>query len=78
MTVTGIIHGKTIELKLDPHLPEGAEVELTIVPKKLPKRPSTEGLKRSAGAVADDPAAESDMAEVLRLRKTDSFRKIPD
>jgi hypothetical protein len=79
MTITGIVHGKTIELKADPHLPDGEEVELTIqVKKQVSAQAWGDGLKRSAGALADDPNAEKDMEEILRARRLESRKQVID
>ena len=51
----GVVHGKTINLDQEPGLPDGQQVMVTVQPvtsgEKL--RPG-EGLRRSAGAWADD------------------------
>ncbi len=49
MVVSGIIHGKTIELQEDLGLPDGEAVKV-IVRRSLPPG---EGIRRSAGAWAD-------------------------
>ncbi len=55
VTVHGILRGKTIELEREPGLPDGQQVRVTMEPADqgsalLPG----EGLRRSAGAWADD------------------------
>lgn len=52
----GVVHGKTIELEEEPGLPDGQEVTVVVrptapAPQKLPPG---EGIRRSAGAWADD------------------------
>jgi len=70
MMMTGVIHGKTIELKIDPHLPDGVEVALTIVAKQsATKLPPSEGFRRSAGALANDPKADAILAQIATSRK---------
>lgn len=49
----GIVHGKTIELPEETGLPEGQEVRVTLEP-VTPKLPAGEGIRRSAGAWAED------------------------
>jgi hypothetical protein len=52
-TMRGIVHGKTIELPEETGLPEGQEVSVTLEPVS-PKLPPGEGIRRSAGAWAED------------------------
>lgn len=47
----GVIHGKFIELRESPGLPEGQEVTVLVQPLVLP---GTEGILRSAGACSDE------------------------
>ena len=56
VTVKGVVHGKTIELEKEPGLPDGQEVTVTVQPAVTAARklPPGEGLRRSAGAWADD------------------------
>ena len=51
--LTGIVHGKTIELERAPGLPDGEAVYVTVQP-LLNHLPPGEGIRRSAGAWADD------------------------
>lgn len=54
----GVIHGKTIELEEALGLPDGQEVNVTVepmAPLQRGKLPPGEGIRRSAGAWADDP-----------------------
>jgi hypothetical protein len=52
-----VVHGKLIELEREPGLPEGQRVDVTIEPSE-PREPLSpgDGIRRSAGAWADDPA----------------------
>jgi hypothetical protein len=52
--VEGVIHGKTIELAVDPALQDGEVVEVVI---RLVKQPRTwgEGIRKTAGALAQMP-----------------------
>jgi hypothetical protein len=50
----GIVHGKTIELERESGLPDGRQVTV-ILQAEVPKRlPPGEGIRRSAGAWAED------------------------
>jgi hypothetical protein len=51
----GVIHGKTIDLDQEPGLPGGQQVTVTMQPVSgHGKLPPGEGIRRSAGAWADD------------------------
>jgi len=54
VVVKGVVHGKTIELEREPGLPDGQEVTVTVEPAGQRKLALGEGLRRSAGAWADD------------------------
>jgi len=55
VVVKGVVHGKTIELEREPGLPDGQEVTVTVEPARVgTELPAGEGLRRSAGAWADD------------------------
>jgi hypothetical protein len=69
-----IIRGKTIELESDPGLLAGQRVEVVILPVPRERMPG-EGLLRSAGASADDPDFDADMAEIERYRRSATFRE---
>jgi hypothetical protein len=75
--IHGKVHGKTIELDEDLGLAEGQEVEVRV--KALPAtRPWGEGLRRSAGALADDPHWDAIMEEIYQARKRDTRREVPE
>ncbi len=66
--IQGIIHGKTLELKDDPGIEDGQAVEVVVrVVKK--KEPWGEGLRRCAGALADDPEFDAVFEQIQRERK---------
>lgn len=55
--IQGVIHGKIIELEREPGLPDGQQVEVTVMP--LPKEPFArlppgEGLRRAFGAWSEE------------------------
>ncbi len=70
----GVVHGTTIELKGDPGVPDGQEVEVSV---KIIEsaRPWGEGIRRSAGVAADMPGFDEAFAEIERERKASKFRK---
>jgi hypothetical protein len=75
----GKVHGKTIELEEDLGVPEGQEVEITL--KTVPtKTPWGEGLRRCAGALANEWTDEDDriLAEIHQGRKQDSRKELPE
>jgi hypothetical protein len=69
----GIINGKTIELSDDPGVPNGQEVEVFVT--SLPSKESGwgAGLRRCAGALANDWTQEDDriLDEIYDGRKHD-------
>ena len=78
-TVHGVIHGKTIELRENPGVAEGQEVEITIRP-ILSQTPWGEGLLRCAGALASDWTDEDDriLEEIHADRQRDTRQEIPE
>jgi hypothetical protein len=50
----GVVHGKTIELDDETGLPDGQSVSVTVQPVQETRLPPGEGIRRSAGAWADD------------------------
>lgn len=63
-----MIHGRTIELTEDPGVEEGQQVMITI--QTIPSsRLWGEGILRTAGALADDPAWDDIMEEIYQARK---------
>ncbi len=74
--IHGIINGRTIELSEDLGLPPGEEVEVQV--KTLPTTQNWgEGLKRCAGALADDPEWDAIMEEIHEGRKLEP-RPLPE
>lgn len=74
-TINGRIHGRTIELTEDPGLQDGQEVRVQVTPLP-PAAPWGEGLRRCAGALADDPEWDEVLEEIYQDRKRDSRRDI--
>ena len=79
-TIHGTIRGRTIELTEDPGLSDGQEVCVQMSPITLAAEPSGEGLRRSAGALADEWTEEDDriLDEIHRDRKRESRQDIPE
>jgi hypothetical protein len=76
----GIIRGRTIELDQEAGVPEGQEVEVAIRTILTASKSDSwgEGLRRSAGALANIPGLDEDMDEILRERKTAKFREVAE
>lgn len=66
--IHGVIHGKTIELQSNPGLGDGEPVEVLIRPAASAARPG-DGIRRSAGALVDDPHWDAIMDEIHQARK---------
>jgi hypothetical protein len=78
-TIHGKVHGKTIELDESPGLAEGQDVEVEVTPIER-AQPWGEGLRRCAGALADDWSEEDDriLETIYQERKQDSRRELPE
>jgi hypothetical protein len=76
-TINGTIHGRTIELAEDSGLQDGQEVRVQVTPLAPAAEPWGEGLRRCAGALADDPEWDAIMEEIHRARKLER-RPLPD
>jgi hypothetical protein len=66
--IEGVVHGRTIELLDDPGIGEGQRVQVVL---SVSSRDGAwgEGLRRTAGVLADDPDWDAIMAEVHAGRK---------
>jgi hypothetical protein len=75
-TLTGIIHGKNVELDRETGLPDGQQVSLVIRP--VPQKPPAgEGLRSAFGGWADDAEGLDEfLAEMRRSRDAEIDRKI--
>jgi hypothetical protein len=78
-TVHGVVHGKTIELDEDPGVAEGQQVQITIKTVAA-KKPWGEGLRRCAGALANEWTDEDDriLEEIHQDRKRDTRKEITE
>ena len=74
IVIQGVVHGKTIELKESPGVPDGQEVEVVVRVVET-ARSWGEGILRSAGAAADVPGFDEAFAEIERDRKASTFRQ---
>jgi hypothetical protein len=76
--IQGVIHGSTIQLSENPGLADGQSVQV-VVQAVEPPRPWGEGIRKSAGALADQWTEEDDkiLEEIYQDRKRDSHREIP-
>jgi hypothetical protein len=74
--VEGVIHGKTIELAVDPGLQDGETVEVVIRRVKT-ERTSGEGVRATAGALAQMPPEYfADLEEIVRERQRWPYREV--
>jgi hypothetical protein len=65
--VKGVVHGKRVELDHEPGLPDGQVVSVVL----RPALPPGEGLRRSFGAWADDPAELEKFVDGLQRDRLD-------
>lgn len=79
IVIHGVVHGKTIELRESPGVPDGQEVEL-LVRTLAPSQSGGDGILRSAGALADSWTDEDDriLAEIQQDRGRPTQRAIPE
>lgn len=70
----GVIRGNTIELDSSPGIEDGQIVEVVLRPISAPEDWG-EGLRRCAGALANDREVDAILAEVERERKGAMFRE---
>lgn len=78
--LTGIVHGKTIELDEPPGLPDGQPVHVTVQPvaPKLSDEERRELLRRAAGSWSDDPEGLDQYLEWNRQQRKVNRREIPE
>jgi hypothetical protein len=73
--VEGVIHGRTIELELDPGLQDGERVEVVIRRASRTKQWG-DGIKATAGALAHLPREYfEDLEEIVRDRQQWPYRE---
>jgi hypothetical protein len=78
--VHGVVRGNSIQFNQDIGMPEGesVEVEIRTIPKPGPTKSWGDGIRRSAGSLADIPGIEEDMKQILEQRKIARFREITE
>jgi hypothetical protein len=81
MPVQGVIHGTTIELKEDPGLAEGVEIEVILLPRRFPvgPGPGTPGERTTAAGMLAHlpPEVDEEIEAIIRERKKGVFREVP-
>ena len=70
----GVVHGRTVELRDDPGLKEGQKVQIELTP--ISDRSWGDGIRRSAGALADVAGLDEEIEAILAERKHALFREI--
>jgi hypothetical protein len=79
LTIHGVVRGKTIELEREPGLPDGQQVRVTVEPAdKVGTLAPGEGLRRSAGAWADDAEGLDKYLEWNRQQRKLGRREQPE
>jgi hypothetical protein len=81
MQVQGVIHGTTIELKEDPGLADGVEIEVILLPRRVVNEPAPGGpgeRTTAAGMLAHlPPEVDEEIETIIRDRKKGVFREVP-
>ncbi len=73
--IEGVVHGRTIQLLDDPGVGEGQKVQVVLsVP--CVEGTSGEGIRRTAGALADDPYWDQIMAQVHEGRRRERRQQV--
>ena len=82
MALTGIVHGKSIQLNEEPGLPDGQFVVVTLDPARSDESPQTpaalEALRRAAGSWSDDVEGLDRYLEWNRQQRKTPRRAIPE
>jgi hypothetical protein len=66
--IEGVVHGRTIQLPDDPGVSEGQKVQVVLSVSGA-EGTAGEGIRRTAGALADDPYWDQIMAQVHEGRR---------
>jgi hypothetical protein len=74
----GIVRGKFIELDQEVGLPDGQAVTVTVQPDPVKQLLPGEGIRRSAGAWADDTAELDRFLEWNRQQRKLGRREVPE
>ena len=75
--IRGIIHGRTIELDRNPGIGDGQKVEVILRPERSAQQWG-EGIRRSAGALADFPEMDAIMEEIQQERRRATLRGLQE
>ncbi len=82
MQVQGVIHGTTIELKENPGLADGVEIEVILLPRGVPvsSGPGVPGERTTAAGMLAHlpPEVDQQIEAIIRERKQGAFREVPD
>ncbi len=76
ITMSGVIHGRRIDLDGEARLPDGSPVVIRIEPQELTLVERQELVRATAGAWADDPSTDAIFAALLRERCADVGRDV--
>ena len=76
ITVSGVIHGRRIDLDKDASLPDGAPVVVRIEARDLTLKQREHLVLATAGAWAGDPSLEAILEEIARTRTSDLGRSM--
>ena len=76
----GVVHGKTIELHEHPGIADGQAVEVVLRPNsKNPKSPSNlKSPTSAAGMLANYPEMDGYLEEVMKARRIETEREVPE
>src|SRR5687767_6969586 len=72
----GVVHGNVIELEENSGMSDGQAVEIVV--RRVSHRPTGEGLRRTAGALAHDEEWDGIMEEVQRGRREDRREQVDE
>ena len=72
--IEGVMHGRTIELTIDPGLADGQAVRVIVEPLRTPNQTS-EAIPRTAGSMANNPDFDAAMAHVESDRRSARYRE---
>jgi hypothetical protein len=71
--IEGVIHGKTIDLTIDPGLADGQAVRVIVKPLPTPEQ-RRDAILRTAGSMANDDEFDAAMAQVESDRRSARYR----
>jgi hypothetical protein len=81
MQLQGVIHGTTIELKENPGLADGVEIEVILLPRRVVEgpSPSVPGERTTAAGMLAHlpPEVDEEIEAIIRERKQGVYREVP-